>query len=98
MVEREGEQSEVTRDLRRSFFLAQHVELAMSELKMALPGLSHEDEDRLRRTLVRHLELAWNDGALREADLRTALATETTLRKRVQAELHVALKRISDMR
>lgn len=89
---------ERTRDIRRAFYLASAVYLMIDELRAVLGELTAEQEKELVAKVVRHLELAWNDGALREADLRTALATETTHRKRIQSQLHDALRRISDLR
>lgn len=97
------EAEEKTRDVRRTFYLASAVFLELDDvravLRSAIAGeLSIEDENKLRSVIVRHLELAWNDGAAREADLRTALSVSNTKVNRLQARLHEALKRISDGR
>lgn len=90
--------TEETRDVRKTFYLASAIFLLLDDIRSIMGGLTKEQEDALRKIAVRHVELAWDDGAKREADLRTALETETTARKRIQAQLHEALKRISDDR
>lgn len=94
--------TEETRDVRKTFYLASAIFLLIDDVRSIVSAAGHEltkeQEDALRKIAVRHVELAWDDGAKREADLRTALETETTARKRIQAQLHEALKRISDAR
>lgn len=96
------DEEEKTRDVRRTFYLASAVFLMVDDIRAVFreAGVepSREMSDRIQQYVVRHLELAWNDGALREADLRTALATEQVARKRLQAQLQDALRTISRLR
>jgi hypothetical protein len=97
---------EKTRDVRRSFYLAQSLYQALGDLRATLRvELRAETEDALLGTLHRHLELAWNDGARREADLRASVNIEQDRRLKAERErdemrrqLHEALKRLSDLR
>ena len=97
---------EKTRDVRRSFYLAQALFLALGDVRDALRvELRRETEDALLGVLHRHLELSWNDGARREADLRAAIGIEQERRARAEREvealkrhLHEALRKISDLR
>jgi hypothetical protein len=99
-------EDEKTRDVRRSFYLAQSLFLAVSDVRSSLRvELRRETEDALLGVLHRHLELAWNDGARREADLRAAVAVEQDRRARAERQveelkraLQEALKRVSDGR
>ncbi len=63
---------EITRDLRRTTYLATAIELAASEVREALEHTT-DPARALLAVLHRHLALAWDDGAGREADLRSAL-------------------------
>lgn len=87
---------ETTRDLRRALFLSETLELVVHELEVA--SKMEHPEQQTRACLHRWLEQAWNDGALREADLRSSVillrATVDTLKK----SLHEMLKRVSDGR
>lgn len=87
---------ETTRDLRRTLFLAETLELVVLELERATA--SEQRDQQVRAVLHRWLEQAWNDGALREADLRSAVGLLRAQVETLKKNLHAALQRISDGR
>lgn len=88
--------SETTRELRRTLFVAETIELVVSELVDAFE--QPDFEIRVRGVLVRHLEEAWNDGARREADLRSAVNTLRSQVESLKKQLHAALAQVSRLR
>jgi hypothetical protein len=87
---------ETTRDLRRALFISETLELLAIELEAALV---HEHRNQqMRAVLHRHLTGAWNDGALKEADLRSSVIILKAQIETLKKNLHDALKRISDGR
>lgn len=88
---------EITRDLRRTSYLASALELAAADVKGALA--SEVDPQRaLLGVLHSHLGRAWDEGAGREADLRSALSTAEALIERLRTQLRAELRRRSDER
>lgn len=94
----EGDPRDITRDLRRNVFVAEAIELVLQEILDVLPLEGPERDRALRGVLHRHLSIAWNDGAAREADLRSALDVLRTQVDLLKRNNRVLLKRISDSR
>jgi len=88
--------SETTRDLRRALYLSETLELVVSELETA--ATQHSAHQQIRAVLHRHLEGAWNDGARKEADLRSSVQILRAQVEHLRGQLRDALKRISDSR
>jgi hypothetical protein len=88
---------EVTRDLRRTVFLTEAIHHALSDLERA-QGRKLEGAERtaVLGMLHRHMSLAWDDGALREADLRAAVSTLSTKLTRLEAESRSLRARLGD--
>jgi len=90
---------DITKDLRRTVFLAEAVELALVDRIAALAAPEEATRDRaMRAALFKHLGDAWSDGSGRELDLRSALdvlRAQVDLLKRNNREL---LKRVSKSR
>lgn len=87
---------ETTRDLRRALFLSETLEIMAVELEAALVHANRDQQ--VRAVLHRHLSDAWNDGALKEADLRQSVMLLKAAIETLKKNLHDALKRISDGR
>lgn len=88
--------SETTRDLRRALYLSETLELMVAELETAMQQASAHQQ--VRAVLLRHLEGAWNDGARKEADLRSSVQILKAQIESLRGQLRDALKRISDLR
>jgi hypothetical protein len=88
--------SETTRDLRRALYLSETLELVVEELEIAMAQASAHQQ--MRAVLHRHLEGAWNDGARKEADLRSSVQILKAQVESLRGQLRDALKRISDSR
>jgi len=87
---------EATRDLRRTLYLSEALDAALADIENALKA---PDTDRaLRGVLARHLGLAFDEGVLRENDLKSAV---NTLRSQIAVLKHMnrdLLERISKSR
>lgn len=87
---------EITRDLRRTSYLATAIELAAADVREALE--TTDPQRALLAVLHRHLAIAWDDGAGREADLRSALDVARALVERLRSERRAELRKRSDER
>lgn len=85
---------ETTRDLRRTSYLASVLDLASADVRAALLS-EHDPQRALLGVLHSHLGRAWDEGAGREADLRSALSTAQALIDRLRSQLREGLRRRS---
>lgn len=78
---------DVTRDLRRTQFLASALDAAAADARLALAA-EHDPQRALLAALHLHIGRAWDDGAGHRADLQSALeaarATIASLKRAVQ--------------
>lgn len=87
---------EITPDLRRTSYLATALELAASDVR---ESLEQADPHRaLLAVLHRHIALAWDEGAGREADLRSAIEMARGTIERLRQQLRGELRKRSDER
>lgn len=94
----EDDLRDVTRDLRKSTFLVEAIDLVLTELTKALEEPPATRERAIRAVLHRHLGIAWDDGSAKATDLKQAvelLRGQVELLKKSNREL---LKRVSDGR
>ena len=88
---------EITRDLQRTAYLAQAIDLAYDDvISEARDG--EIDERRLRAVLHRHLALAWDDAERRTISLRQQVILLSARLAQTKRALHDALRRINDGR
>lgn len=99
---------EITRDLQRTLFLGQALDLAFDELlaelmphvpaarrEETLHALLKTDRRRVMAVLHRHLALAWDDAERRAIDLHQQVELLTKRCERYREQLNDALRRIS---
>lgn len=94
----EDDLRDITRDLRRACFIAEAIDLVLSDLTTALAEPLPTRERAIRAVLHRHLGIAWDDGSAKAIDLKQAielLQGQVALLKKSNHEL---LKRVSDSR
>ncbi len=88
---------EITRDLRRTSYLSTAIELAAADVREALEHRA-DPQRALLAVIHRHLGLAFDEGAGREADLRSALDVARGTIDRLRAQLRGDLRRRSEER
>lgn len=86
---------DLTRDYRRTVWLAETIELAVADVQAALATEGPDRQRALRAVLHLHLSRAYAEGAGWEADLRSALDTARAMVARLKRELKEYQRRVS---
>lgn len=101
--------SAITRDLRRTTYLAAALDIAAADVELAVAAVVRARSDgdtegaarartALRAAVHYHLGAAWDDGAGSRADLLSALDVARTAARRLDRQVRDLLRRVSDQR